>query len=115
MRFTHSQNTLWRLGVGAVPRAWVDYGLGHQESIIRYLNEKIRIWDADTAGDVECDFLFEDGQAFRLRYEWSLNVFGEVDPGTGEECPWVMDDYYIEPIDAEQAQVPDRVPGRIWI
>ena len=113
MNFTTSKNKDYRNGT-YVPRPWLDYNKPHFESIKQYFEEKMQVWDADNAGSDECDFLFEDGKAFRLYYSWYLNIYGEVDDETGEELPWVIGDSELEEISAEEAKTLDK-KERDWI
>ena len=114
MKFTTTYNTGYRTGIGPVPKSWIDYGLDHDKSINQYFEKKIQIYDADTCGDETHDFVFEDGKAFRLEYSWYLNEYKEVD-SYGEELPWVIDEYYIEEISIDDANVPEKKPGRDWL
>jgi hypothetical protein len=77
------------------PKPWVDYGLNEEESMKKYFFDIIKIYDADTCGDEEYDFVFDSGNAYRLEYEWYI----EFDP------EWrLVDNFYIEPIDLEEAR-----------
>jgi hypothetical protein len=112
MKFTTSENNRWIKGVGEVPKEWIDYGLDHQESMERYFQDHIVVHYADSAGYEIVDFLFEDGKAFRLEYEWSLNVFEEKDVW-GDE-PWILDYKWIEDIDPSKANILSKTP-RDWL
>lgn len=114
MKFTTTNNTIYRAGIGSVPKSWIDYNLDHIESIDKYFQDKVRIYDADTCGDETHDFVFEDGKAFRLEYSWYLNAGGEVDDD-GEELPWVIYESRIIPIAIADANVLDKKVGRDWL
>jgi hypothetical protein len=112
MFFTHTQNTRYRKGQGAIPNPWIDYGMGYQESIKKYFEKNVRVYDADTCGDITIDFLFEDGKSFRLNYSWWCNIQGEKDEYG--DITWIQDEYTIEEIDPNTANVPNR-KNRDWI
>ena len=110
MKFTHTNNQFYRKGIGPVPKSWIDYGLGHKESILKVLKDKIKVWDADAAGYSTVDFVFEDGKSFRLEYSWWCNEFPE-----NEDDPWILDEYDIKEIDISQANAIGKTSGRDWI
>jgi len=112
MKFTHTDNAKYRVGIGYVPKPWVDYGKSHKDSIMGYFEDKVRVWDADICGDVKIDFVFEDGKAYRLDYSWWCNEFGEEDE-YGEK-PWIMDEYFIEEISIDDADVKEK-RERDWL
>lgn len=113
MKFTVTGNHTYRGGI-RIPKPWIDYNTDHEKSIIKYYEDNIRIWDADTAGWSDHDFVFEDGKSYRLGYSWYLNESREVDE-TGEELPWVIDEYDIREISIEKADVPEKKIGRDWL
>ncbi len=109
MKFTTTDNTTYRAGVGTVPKAWIDYEVGHAASIDKYFYKHIKVWDADVCGDETHDFLFEDGKAFRLEYSWWMEWYHEDDDLNG-----FFDRKSIEEITVEQADVPSKVQ-RDWL
>ena len=106
MKFTTSENRTHGFGIGYVPKSWINYDLDHDDSILKYFRENIKIYDADNAGYETHDFVFEDGKAFRLEYERYLNIYNEVDE-FGEE-PYLIDNIFIEEISLEEADVPEK-------
>lgn len=113
MKFTHTNNTYYRVGLGYTPKSWIDYDKPHKETIKKHLEDRVRVWDADICGDITIDFLFEDGKAYKLEYSWYCNEYGEEDEYG--ETPWIIDKYYIEEISADEAKVPDKKVGRDWL
>lgn len=113
MKFTHTENTSYRKGIGSVPKPWIDYDKNHKKTIEQYLEDHVKVWDADFCGDITVDFLFEDGKTYRLEYSWYCNEHGEEDE-YGEK-PWIIDEYYIEEIALDAAKVPEKKIGRDWI
>lgn len=113
VKFTTSDNVTWRKNIGDVPKQWIDYGLDHRDSIEKYLYDNLKVYDADSAGDITVDFLFEDNTAYRLSYGWYCNISGDIDVW-GEE-PWIIDEYDIESIDPAEANVLTSSITRDWI
>lgn len=117
MKFTTTDNTVYRAGIDKIPKAWIEYTFKryeeredvYQSSIIKYFNECIRHWDFDFAGNETHDFVFEDGKAFRLEYSWWRDDWADED----ESC--LKDEFYIEEIDMEQANVPEKKIRRDWL
>ena len=62
-----------------VPRPWIDYDLSPNGSMTKYFNDIMRIWDADICGDVEVDFVFDNGEAYSLEYSWWIDYDPEWD------------------------------------
>ena len=114
MKFTTTRNTVYRPGIGSIPKSWIEYDTDHEKSITKYFEDRVRIYDADTCGDETHDFVFEDGKAFRLTYSWYLNSSRDVDE-YGEELPWVIDEHDISEISIEEADVPEKKIGRDWL
>lgn len=52
------------------PRPWIDYGLDEEETIEKYFVDHVQIYDTDVCDDIEIDFVFDNGNAFRLEYSW---------------------------------------------
>lgn len=87
--------------------------MDHDDSILKYFHENIETYNADSAGYETHDFVFEDGKAFRLEYERYLNIYNEVDE-FGEE-PYLIYNIFIEEINLEEADVPEKKCERDWI
>lgn len=113
MKFTTTENTIYRLGVGQVPKPWIEYSFTndyvHLNSIMKYYYENIKMYDWDFAGNETHDFVFEDGKAFRLEYSWWRDDYAEED----KSC--LKDEYYITEINIEEAYVPEKKLGRNWL
>lgn len=113
MKFTHTDNQSYRVGIGYVPRSWIDYGKDHMDSILQYLWDHVKVFDADMCGDTTVDFVFEDGKAYRLEYSWWIDNYQTLDEyGEGS---WIGDDWEIEEISIDDAHVPEKQIGRDWI
>jgi hypothetical protein len=119
MKFTTTRNTTYRQGVGTVPKAWIEYtSFGPDEdledvynsSIMKYFYEHIKLWDWDVCGDGTHDFVFEDGKAFRLQYSWRVEGYHEDDEENG-----LKDEWYIEDISFEDANVMGKEKERDWL
>jgi hypothetical protein len=118
MKFTTTENTTYRAGIGDIPKPWIEYdsfdtyeGYGdvYENSIRKYFYDHIQIYDWDAAGDETHDFVFEDGKAFRLQYNWWRDAWAEED----ENC--MKDEYHIEEIDIDRANVPEKKIERDWL
>lgn len=109
MKFNTTENKTYRGKIGYVPKPWLDYGLNHRESIVKYFNQNIKIWDWDVCGDETHNFVFEDGKAFRLEYEWWSEWYHDDDEENG-----LKDEYHIQEIDIDEANVPSKVQ-RDWL
>lgn len=109
MRFTTTENTRYRTGIGSVPKSWIDYEKGYLDSINQYFYKHIKLWDWDVCGNETHDFVFEDGKSYRLEYSW----WSEWDHDNEEENG-LKDEFYIEEISLEQANVPSKV-CRDWL
>jgi hypothetical protein len=114
MLYTTSENHQYRPGAGPVPKKWIETDQSPEDAILDYLERRVRVWDADRAGDRTVDFRFEDGSDWRLHYDWSVNDTGWYTDESGEQ-PWIVDEYRIERISPEQSQIRDRTPGRDWM
>lgn len=119
MKFTTTQNTTYRNGIGKIPKPWIEYSSFKQyeeyedvyrSSIIKYFYDEIKRWDWDVCGDETHDFVFEDGKAFRLEYSWWSEWFHDDEEENG-----LKDEYYIEEISLEDAKVPEKKIGRDWL
>lgn len=110
MKFTTTTNTTYRKGIGSVPRSWIEYpGKNHADSIYVYFDKNIKMWDWDVCGNETHDFLFDDGKAFRLEYSWW------TDEWAGEDEERMKDEVHVEEISIEEANVPEKKPGRDWL
>jgi hypothetical protein len=118
MKFTTTKNITWRPGIGKFPKAWIEYSNFrpdedyediYQSSIIKYFYNHIKVWDFDVCGDGTHDFVFEDGKAFRLEYSWWRDDYVEED----ESC--LKDEYYIEEITLNEANVLEKTMRRDWL
>jgi hypothetical protein len=117
MKFTTTDNTVYRAGIGSIPKAWIEYtfkryeeyGDVYKSSIMKYFYERIRHWDFDVCGDETHDFVFEDGKSFRLEYSWWRDDWAKED----EDC--LKHEYYIEEITIDEANVPEKNIGRDWL
>ena len=110
MKFTTTENKTYRFGIGYVPKSWINYDLDYNDSILKYFRENIKIYDACNAGYETHDFVFEDGKAFRLEYEWHLNFYNRK-----EDEDYFIDNIFIEEISLEEADVPEKKCERDWI
>lgn len=111
MKFTTTKNTIYRAGIGKIPKAWIEYpDKDHKNSVKQYFYGKIKLWDWDICGDETHDFVFEDGKAFRLGYSWWSEWFHEDEEENG-----LKDEYYIEEISIDEADVPEKKIGRDWL
>lgn len=110
MKFNTSLNKTYRLGVGYTPNSWIDYNIDdYHDCIWKYFYKHIKLYDWDICGELTCDFLFEDGQAFRLEYGWWSEWYHDNDEDNG-----LKDEVYIEEISAKEANVPDGIK-RDWL
>lgn len=113
MKFTTTENTTYRFGIGKIPKPWIESCKDctdiYKDTIVEYYYDNIRHWDFDFAGYETHDFVFEDGKAFRLEYSWWRDDYAEED----ESC--LKDEYYITEINIEEADVPEKKMGRDWI
>lgn len=80
----------------------------HETCIKKYFHEEIYHWDYDCAGDETHDFLFEDGKAYRLEYNYWSEWYRE------DEENGLKHAYRIFEIKSDDAKVPSRKP-RDWI
>lgn len=118
MKFTTTENTRYRPGIGNVPKAWIEYtdknyedhGDVYQNSIINYFYAHIRHWDYDEGGDETHDFVFEDGKAFRLEYSYWSEWHHKDDEENG-----LKSEYFIKEISIDDANVPEKKIGRDWL
>jgi hypothetical protein len=110
MKFTTTTNTTYRRGIGSVPLSWIEYpDKNHIDSIYEYFDNNIRIWDWDVCGDETHDFVFDDGKAFRLEYSWWTDMWAEEDESR------MKTEVHVEEIAIEEANVPEKKPGRDWL
>jgi hypothetical protein len=112
--YTTSENVTYRPGVGKVPKKWILTDQSVEATILDYLEQHVRVRDADCDGDHTVDFRFSDGTDWRLYSDWSVNDTGWYTNQSGE-TPWIVDEYRIERIRAEISDVTDTVPGRDWL
>ncbi len=119
MKFTTTENTTWRAGIGKIPKAWIEYTSFrndedlediYKSSITKYFYKNIKMWDWDVCGDEVHDFVFEDGKAFRLNYSWWAEWHHDDDEENG-----LKDEWYIEEISIEEANVPEKNVRRDWL
>lgn len=119
MKFTTTENTVYRAGIGNIPKAWIeytafdkykDYGDVYTNSIKKYFYDHIRIYDWDECGNENHDFVFEDGKSFRLEYSWWSEWYHDDDEKNG-----LKQEYYIEEISIDEANVPEKKIGRDWL
>jgi hypothetical protein len=111
MKFTTTENTTWRQGVGKIPKPWIEYTFKpyedyedvYRSSIMEYYYDHIKCWDFDICGSETHDFVFEDGKAFRLEYSWWAEWYHDNDEENG-----LKDEYYIEEITLEEANVSEK-------
>lgn len=110
MKFTTTYHTTFRTGIGRVPKSWIECkSKTHEDCIVRYFYQNIKLYDWDTCGDETYDFLFDDGRAFRLEYSWWSEWHHE-----DEELIGLRDEYYINEIASSEANVPTE-KARDWI
>jgi hypothetical protein len=111
MKFTTTENTTYRAGIGKIPKAWIEYPeKGHKDSIWQYFHDNIRLWDYDEGGSETHDFVFEDGKAFRLEYEYWSEWYHADDDKNG-----LKHDVFITEISIDEADVPEKRIGRDWL
>lgn len=118
MKFTTTENTVYRAGIGNIPKAWIEYiefdecekyEDVYKTSIMKYFHDHIYLWDFDFCGNETHDFVFEDGKAFRLEYSWWRDDWAPED----ESC--LKHEHYIEEISIDAANVPEKKIGRDWL
>jgi len=110
MKFTTTYNTRSRSGIGNIPKSWIESDLtDHTEIIETYFENHIRHWDFDVCGDETHDFVFDDGKAFRLEYGWWRDDWAD------EDEDFLKHEINIEEISMEEANVPEKKPGRDWL
>lgn len=110
MKFTTTMNTGYRKGVGTVPRSWIEYpDKNYLDSVYAYFDKNIQRWDWDVCGDETHDFVFEDGKAFRLEYTWWTDMWA------GEDEDRMKNEVHVEEISIDDANVPEKKPGRDWL
>jgi hypothetical protein len=85
------------------PRPWCDYGLDKDSTIQKYFADIVEIFDADTCGDIEVFFAFEDGTTYRLDYSYWFDWDDEDGPLLSE---WEYKE--IPPEDAENVMLKYR-------
>lgn len=116
MKFTTTKNVKYRIGIGYIPKPWIEYesfdGVDdledvYRSSIMKYFYDEIKLWDFDICGDEVHDFVFEDGKAFRLHYGWWRDEYADEDES------YLRDEYDIEEIDLKEANVPKS--ERDWL
>lgn len=112
MKFTTTENTTYRAGIGKVPKPWIEYTdiTTHEAAIKKYFYDRIKAWDWDCAFDETHDFVFEDGKAFRLEYSGWSEWHHENEDENG-----LKDEWYIEEISIVDANVPEKKIGRDWL
>ena len=119
MKFTTTKNTFYRGGIGNIPKPWIkysdfekyeDYCDVYTNSIKKYFYDSIKLWDWDVCGNQTHDFVFEDGKSFRLEYSWWSEWYHEDEDQSG-----LKDEYYIEEISIDEANVPEKKIGRDWL
>lgn len=104
MKYTVSDNYIYRKNIGKVPKSWFESSLTEQREIIEnHFYKHIRIWDWDSCFDEEYDFLFEDGKAFRLYYSGWAEWFHEDEEQNGLKSEW-----HIEEIASDRAKIPSK-------
>lgn len=110
MKFTTTYNTVYRAGIGDIPKAWIEYpDKNHIDSVYEYFDRKIQKWDWDVAGDETHDFVFEDGKAFRLEYSWWTDIWA------GEDEDRMKNEVNVEEISIDEANVREKKIGRDWL
>lgn len=111
MKFTTTTNKTYRRSLGYVPKPWIEYeGLDHKQSISKFFNSNIRVWDWDEGFDEEHDFVFDDGSAYRLTYSGWAEWHHDDEEENGLKQEW-----FIEKIGIDEANVLDKKAGRDWI
>jgi hypothetical protein len=110
MKFTTTENTSYKIGIGQVPKSWIESDTDdHIKTIRSYYMKHIHHWDYDCGEDEEHDFLFDDGTAYRLYYSYWSEWHHEDEEENG-----LKDSYHIEEIKAENAKVPCK-KQRDWL
>lgn len=111
MKFTTTENKTYRVGVGEIPKPWIGYpDKNQEESIKKYFYDNIKCWDWDYCFDETHDFVFEDGSAFRLEYSGWSEWHHEDDEKNG-----LKDEWHIEKISIDDANVPEKTMKRDWL
>lgn len=111
MKFTTTRNITYRSGIGYVPKNWIEAKNDVHRSVIKsYFYDEIKLWDWDISGEQTHDFVFDDGKAYRLEYSWWSEWHHEDEEENG-----LKDEYTIEEIDIEEANVPEKRTVRDWI
>jgi hypothetical protein len=110
MKYTTTQNKTYRIGIGEIPKPWIQAHLtDHKEIVELHFYRHIKLWDFDICGDQTHDFVFDDGKAFRLEYSWWRDDWADED-----EC-CLKHEFYIEEITIEEANVLEKKMERDWI
>ena len=77
------------------PYPWCDMGLSEKETVEKYLERYVKVYDADICGNVTIDFVFDSGKAYRLDYSWWIDIEGDQ---------WLCDEEFIEEIPISDAK-----------
>lgn len=111
MKFTTTDNTVYRAGIGNIPKAWIEYpDKDYMDSIWEYFFNNIRHWDYDEGDNETHDFVFEDGTAYRLEYSYWSEWYHKNDDENG-----LKNSVHIEKIMLDEAKVPEKKIGRDWL
>lgn len=102
MKFTTTYNTAHRMGIGEIPKSWIEcVSETHEDCIRKYFVRNIKLYDFDICGDETHDFLFDDRKAFRLEYSWWSEWYHDDVEENG-----LKDEVTIEEISSSDAKVP---------
>lgn len=111
MKFTTTDNTFYRGGIGNIPKPWIEYSCkDYLDSVYKHFYDHIKHYDYDSGDDEIHDFVFEDGKAFRLVYDYWSEWYHEDDDENGLKY-----DIRIEEISIEEANVPEKKIERDWL
>lgn len=109
MKYFASDMFQYRKNLGSVPKNWVD-SIFHDEKdiILDYLNNEIRVFDADTCGEKIIYFVFENNKVYKLYYDWYIKYEPEWDLIESFDIEEIKDKNKIEQLFKENKLVKNR-------
>jgi hypothetical protein len=111
MKYTTTKNKVWRPSIGEIPKPWIETSLDdHREVVEEHFYDEIKLWDFDICGSETHDFVFDDGKAFRLEYSWWAEWYHDDEEENG-----LKSEIDIYEISVDEANVPEKKPGRDWL
>lgn len=111
MKYTSSLNTSYRPYIGYFPNPWLTSDLKDENKVIEeYIDDKIRVWDADICGNKEVTIYFESGNVYKVEYSWWIGSDYDSDFNEIEDTYSLKDEVHIEKV--EGVEIPK---DRDWI